>query len=54
MNFTKITKYSQCDILKHKNDIEYRGYDITMSFGNMLDLAVLNNCPIIIKNGKKT
>jgi hypothetical protein len=53
MNYTRITRYDKCDILLHQNDIEYRGYDKNNTEGNMIDIAVINNCPIIIKNGKK-
>jgi len=53
MNYTKITRYLKCDILFHINDIEHNGYDKNITECTMIDLAVLNNCPIIIKNGKK-
>jgi len=52
MNYTKITRYIKCDILLHKNDVEWYGFDKTKSEGEMIDLAVKNECPIIIKNGK--
>jgi len=51
MNYNKITKYDKCDILINKNDIEYYGYDKNKTFGEMVDLAIVNNCNIIIKNG---
>jgi len=52
MEYTKITRYLRCDILANSNDIEQYGYDKNLSEGNLIDLAVINNCPIIIKGGK--
>jgi hypothetical protein len=51
MNYIRITRYDKCDILLHQNDIEYIGYNKNNTEGNMIDIAVINNCPIIIKNG---
>lgn len=51
MNFDKITKYNKCDILINQNDIEYYGFDKNKTIGEMIDLAISNNCKIIIKNG---
>ena len=31
--------------------IEYYGYDKNKTFGEIVDLAIVNNCNIIIKNG---
>ena len=53
MLYNKITRYSNCDILLHKNDVEWYGFDKNMTEDEMIDLAVKNDCPIIIKNGKK-
>ena len=53
MNYSKITRYLRCDILLHENDIEYYGFDKNNTEGEMIDLALKNDCPIIIKNGKK-
>ena len=49
MNFNKITKYQKCDILSP--DIEKNGFDKTKTLGEMIDLAINNNCKIIIKGG---
>jgi len=51
MNFNKISKYDKCDILKNQNDIEYYGFDKTKTLEEMIDLAINNNCKIIIKGG---
>ena len=51
MNYNKITRYLNCDILINKNDIEWNGFDKTKTEGEMIDLAVICDCPIIIKNG---
>lgn len=51
MNFNKITKYNKCDILINQNDIVYYGFDKNKTLGEMIDLAINNNCKIIIKNG---
>jgi hypothetical protein len=53
MSYNKITRYVNCDILLNKNDVEYYGFDKNMTEGEMIDLAMKNNCPIIIKNGHK-
>jgi hypothetical protein len=53
MIFNKITKYNNCDILIgwNYNNIEINGYTKEKTLGEMIDLALLNECPIIIKNG---
>lgn len=51
MSYSRITRYLKCDILLHKNDVEQYGFDKTKTEGEMIDLAVKNECPIIIKNG---
>jgi hypothetical protein len=51
MSYTRITRYLQCDILLHKNDVEWHGFDKTKTEGEMIDLAANYGCPIIIKNG---
>jgi hypothetical protein len=53
MSYTKITRYSNCDILIHKNDVEWYGFEKTKTEGEMIDLAVANGCSIIVKNGKR-
>ena len=53
MNYSKITRYLNCDILINQNDIEKYGFDKNKTEGEMIDLAMINNCHIIVKNGKK-
>jgi hypothetical protein len=53
MNYSKITRYLNCDILINQNDIERYGFDKNKTQGEMIDLAIINNCHIIVKNGKK-
>ncbi len=48
-----MTRYSNCDILIHKNDVEWYGFDKNTTEEEMIALAVKNECPIIIKNGNK-
>ena len=45
-----IKRFPTCDILIHKNDVSRLGYkkeDKTL--GQMVDLAILHKCPIIIE-----
>ncbi len=51
MNYNIITRFSKCDILRNNNDVNYYGFEKTKTEGEMIDLAIKNNCPIIIKNG---
>lgn len=51
MSYTRITRFSKCDILLHKNNVERYGFEKTKTEGEMIDLAIKNECPIIIKNG---
>lgn len=51
MNFNRITKFNNCDILIGYNDIEPYGYNKNMTLGEMIDNAINNDCKIIIKNG---
>ena len=51
MSYTIITRFTKCDILFHKNDVELYGFEKTKTEGEMIDLAMKNKCPIIIKNG---
>ena len=53
MSYIQITRHLKCDILIHNNDVERYGFDKNKTEGEMIDLAVKNGCPIIIKNGKK-
>lgn len=47
-----LSSYNNCDIFIGKNDVEPKGFDADKSLGEMLDLAILHKCPIIVKNGK--
>ena len=49
----KMTRFLKCDILINKNDVDVHGFEKTKSIGEMIDLAVKNDCRIIIKNGTK-
>lgn len=53
MNFNKITKFENCDILIgwNYNNVEKNGFDKNKTLGEMIDLALANNCKIIIKSG---
>jgi hypothetical protein len=53
MSYTTITRFSNCDILISKNDVEYYGFPKTKTEGEMIDLAIEYRCPIIVKNGNK-
>jgi hypothetical protein len=52
MAFKKLTHH-ECDIYKgtRYNDIEPYGFDKSKTLGEMIDLAVLHKCPIIVKAG---
>ena len=52
MNFSNIKLYSGCDILIHKNNVHQKGFDKTIAFEEMLNIAYEHNCPILVKNGK--
>jgi hypothetical protein len=52
MNYPTITRYLNCDLLIHKNDVERLGFDKNYTEEEMIDLAVKYGSPIIIKNGK--
>ena len=53
MEISKITKYNNCDILIgwYYCNVAPLGFDKTKTIGEMIDMAIENNCPIIIKNG---
>ena len=46
-----ITLYRNTDIYGGVNDVERLGFDKNMTFGAILDLAILHRCPVIVKNG---
>ncbi len=47
-----IVSYEKTDILHHKNDIQEFGFSKDKSFGEMIDLALKYECPLIVKAGK--
>ena len=51
MSYTTIHRYLKCDILIGSNDVEYYGFDYNKTEGEMIDLAIKHNCPVIVKNG---
>jgi hypothetical protein len=48
---TSIQLYENRDVYINKNFGEPLGYESTKTFGEMVDLAMSNNCHIIVKNG---
>ena len=49
-----VTEYPECDFwcgTKYNNIMCY-GFDKTLSYGEMIDLALKHRCPIIVKHGK--
>jgi len=52
MSFNNSQLYPNCDILIHKNDVQDLGFDKTKTIGEMIDLAIMHGCNIIVKNGK--
>jgi len=54
----QITKYDRCDFLlgfssNNNNNVERLGFEKTKTLGEMINLALIHKCPIIIKNGNK-
>ena len=49
--YNRSTRFLKCDILINKNDVDWYGFEKTKTEGEMIDLAVKNDCRIIIKNG---
>ena len=46
-----IKLYEDCDVYIRQQNIEWYGYDKNLSFGEMLDKAILYKCNILTKNG---
>ena len=46
-----IQMFNDCDVYIMKNEVEHLGFDKNKSFGEMVDLAILNKCSVITKNG---
>jgi len=51
MAFNKITRYENTDILINQNDVEYYGFDKHLTFGEILNIAIIHGCKIIVKAG---
>ena len=51
MSYNTITRYLKCDIDRAYGDIEPLGYEKTKTEGEMIDLACLHGCKVIVKNG---
>lgn len=46
-----INRYEGLDVYPFKNEVEWHGFDKNMSFGEMVNLAINNDCNLITKNG---
>jgi hypothetical protein len=44
--------HDKCDVFFGQNNVERLGFAKNKTFGEIVDLAILHKCPIIIKNGK--
>ena len=51
MSYNTITRYLKCDIDRSYGDIQPLGYEKTKTEGEMIDLACLHGCKVIVKNG---
>lgn len=47
-----ITRHLNCDILINQNDIEQYGFDKSKTEQEMIDLAIQNECPVVVKSGE--
>ena len=47
-----ITRYQNCDILINQNDIEKYGFDKDKTEQEMIELAIQNGCPVVVKSGE--
>ena len=52
MEYTRITRYLNCDILFHKNDVEWYGFSKNMTEEEIIVLAQEKGCHVITKNGR--
>lgn len=50
--FKSITYHNHCDVFRGSNNIQPLGFDKTLSIGEMINLALVHQCPIIVKDGK--
>lgn len=46
-----IKLYENTDAFIMKNEVEWLGFDCNTSFGEIINLAMQNNCRLIVKNG---
>jgi hypothetical protein len=51
MSLNKIEVFQNCEILIRQNDVEWYDFDKNKTLGEMIDLAMKNDCPIIQKAG---
>lgn len=51
MSFNKIEVFNNCEILIRQNNVDWYGFDKNKTLGEMIDLAIQNDCPIIQKAG---
>ena len=51
LKWNKITRYKNCDILPHYNNVKMCGYNKKFSEEEMIGLAVLNGCRAITRTG---
>jgi len=53
MNFKSIKLYENSDVFAFSlGNVEYYGYSSSKTIGEMIDIAIQNNCKIIMKQGK--
>lgn len=53
MNFSYIQKFEGTDIgKKSSNCVEPHGFNKNYTFGEMLELAFIHNCSILVKHGR--
>ena len=52
LNWNKITRYKNCDVLHHYNNVKMCGYSKKFSEEEMIGLAVLNACRVITRIGE--
>jgi hypothetical protein len=54
-----MTRFSKCDILRGKNDVQSKGFEIIYKDDKLKDelemigLAIKHKCPILVKDGHK-
>lgn len=48
MSYAQSNTYEKCDILINNNDLKF---DNNLTLGQVIDIAIQNRSPIIVKNG---